>query len=463
MRPITIDVQSQHNLYSQQLELNQVVRAKIHDVGYDKGQEPPSKKRRNTGHVVEDVTVEAVIESIEALLAGNWDAQAKWNTTNNRQTWERLVGNAGAGYENASTDLMTQTGSYCAFCDTPLASGLNATPFKPLKWFPQNAFDANNLLLICPACNAAREDKPRRHDTTVYALPTSYWQGLQDNSLLPFEYKLTKISGFEFTPTPIPPELINSTLVLAAQLGFIRVDRSALFREAEVVVDLVDLVSIHNGAQNVAFPKFDSLYQLHDLARLLGLNTLKNLLENLSALFDAMNTQFRNFSLADVAESSEDVYTVDGLRLHFRLANTQEITNSLTRLLAVLNELKTHRKITLAVHAAARSFLPGANAIKATIELFKLNAVVPGYDGANFLDRRVELRTLAYFKALVMRDLWTKTLKDYPALQPIMLEQLKQTIAAAGFWGVWLNVFGSSIQNILREVMPGTAPTTWQG
>ncbi|MBK9054331.1 MAG: hypothetical protein IPL78_26505, partial [Chloroflexi bacterium] len=223
------------------------------------------------------------------------------------------------------------------------------------------------------------------------------------------------------------------------------------------------LVSIHNGVQNVPFPKFDSLYQLHDLARLLGLNTLKNLLENLSALFDAMNTQFRNFSLADVAESSEDVYTVDGLRLHFRLANTQEITNSLTRLLAVLNELKTHRKITLAVHVAARSFLPGANAIKATIELFKLNAVVPGNDGANFLDRRVELRTLAYFKALVMRDLLVKTLKDYPALQPIMLEQLKQTIAAAGFWGVWLNVFGSSNQNSLREVMPGTAPTTWQG
>lgn len=78
------------------------------------------------------------------------------------------------------------------------------------------------------------------------------------------------------------------------------------------MVDLVNLVSIHNGVQNVPFPKFDSLYQLHDLARLLGLNTLKNLLENLSALFNAMNTQFRNFSLADVAESGEDKYQLMG-------------------------------------------------------------------------------------------------------------------------------------------------------
>lgn len=462
MRPITIDVQSQNNLYNKQAELNQTVQAKIHDVGYDKDQLPPAKKRRGTGHVVEDVSVEAVVESIEALLTGNWDPQTSWNTTSNQQTWERLVRNAGTGYENATTDLMTQTGNYCTFCEAPLFSGLNAIPFKPLPWFPQNAFDFNNLLLICPACDAARGDKPRRNDTTAYALPTTYWQGLQDNSLLPFEYKLVRTSFFEFVPTPIPVELINSTLALAGRLGFIRTYRSAWFGQAGVAVDLVDLVSIHTGVQNVPFPKFDNLYQLYDLARLLGLNTLKNLLEDLITLFSTMNVQFKNFVLADVAVSSSDVYTVDSLRTYFRLPNSQEITNSLTRLLAVLNELKTQREITLAVEITARSFLPGANSVTSTIELFQLNKVVYGNDGANFLDRRVELRTWAYFKAMALRELLTAT-KDYQALQPFILEQLKQTIKGTGFWGVWLNVFGASIQAVLREVMPGTAATTWQG
>lgn len=455
MRPIDINVQNQQVRYLEDDELNRTVNAKVHDVSSIRDQDA-SAKRRRTGRVVETASIEDVMESMETLLVTKWDPESKWDAPKSRRIWRRLIDYAGTGYKHASADLITLTGKYCSLCDTPLLSGLSATPIKPLKWFPHFAFDFNNLLLICPACNAARDDNPKRNDAHAYALPTEYWKGSGDNPLLPFEYKLVKTSGFEITPSPVSPDLIEKTLTQAYQLGFIQVARSDHFHNGTVTVDLGDLVSIHSGAKKADYPKFNDLYQLFNLADLLGLNRLKAHLDELHPLLKTMNSQFKNFTLADL---NEDEYTLDGLRLHFRLTNTPEVTDPLTKLLAVLTEFKLNRTITFAVHISTRRFLPKSAELQATFDLFKLNDTVLDNKKVGFLDRRVELRTIAFFEAISLRNHLNL---DYETLAPRVLEQLQQKIAATGYWGIWLHVFGHSIQPILREVMPGTAPVIWR-
>ena len=105
--------------------------------------------------------------------------------------------------------------------------------------------------------------------------------------------------------------------------------------------------------------------------------------------------------------------------------------------------------------------------VQRLIDLLRLNTIAGGGRG-DALDRRLELRTLAYFKALDMRDriLTILALGDtgqYPDLLKRMLELWRSTIQATGFWGVWLSVFRDvpDIQSVLTALLPGTAPRTW--
>jgi hypothetical protein len=92
------------------------------------------------------------------------------------------------------------------------------------------------------------------------------------------------------------------------------------------------------------------------------------------------------------------------------------------------------------------------------IDVLELNAK-EAREKAGWLDRRLELRTLALLRASDVYDRLRIALaagdKDLVAR---MIELLPAAIRATGFWGVWLSVFRyeESFQRQLATWMPGT-------
>lgn len=106
---------------------------------------------------------------------------------------------------------------------------------------------------------------------------------------------------------------------------------------------------------------------------------------------------------------------------------------------------------------------PGAEAVDAILGAAGQNRIVPAEEG-DFVDRRMELRTLAFFRALDFAELldraWAEGGED---AHGEMAELLRDTVEGTGFWGVWLWVLRGrpDTQALLREVMDATAPTAW--
>ena len=99
------------------------------------------------------------------------------------------------------------------------------------------------------------------------------------------------------------------------------------------------------------------------------------------------------------------------------------------------------------------------------IDLVNLNRIVESDKSASSVDRRVELRTLAFLKAHSMARLYNQVAKSgLPLLVEAVKRQISATITATGFWGVWFTVWSSEVadgQDMVRGLIQGTAPRTW--
>jgi hypothetical protein len=81
-----------------------------------------------------------------------------------------------------------------------------------------------------------------------------------------------------------------------------------------------------------------------------------------------------------------------------------------------------------------------------------------------WVDHRVLSRTLTFFKALAFRDLLsTASASASEPLKAAVRNAARTAIKATGFWGVWLTVFrdNNEIQQVLKDVLPGTSAQTW--
>ena len=98
----------------------------------------------------------------------------------------------------------------------------------------------------------------------------------------------------------------------------------------------------------------------------------------------------------------------------------------------------------------------------AIIDLFKLNDKLTDPSGApNALDRRVELRTMAYVRAVDFRSrLSSAQQRGETNLEARIKELMKEAARATGFWGVWMSVFRID-HGWLDDLLPGTALRTW--
>jgi len=390
MRPISIDKDQLTYDATAQLSQEMLVAQKYWQ-GTVTG--PPAKRHKGVGVVSVRVTVSEVLNKLNTLLADNQTGTV----------YKGLLATVTTGYTAATGDLFTQTGSYCAFCDTPLWSGLVAQPFKPLASYPLDAFNLENLFLICPACGYARGAQPNRQNTTTYALPTSYWKGLPDNTPLPFRYNVYREAGFA-TDQLIDPDLVKTTLLLAYQMGYVHVSSPGAFAFGEpslgkVYIDVVELLSLHLGAKQLKYPKLNDLYQLRDLVVKLQLNEIACMFkaikdEDLSALSNGL----RQFDLNSI---STDAYTLDGLVHHFRLTNSStELRTALTKVAQVLAAVVNQRYVNINVKVMKKNLGRTLDTnIGNTIDLMQLNDTGAFRFREDNLDRRVELRTMAYFEA----------------------------------------------------------------
>ena len=467
MRPITIDKDQFTYDEETQLAQNMLV-SKAYWTNSVAG--PPTKRRK------EDFGVTSIRIPVGDALK---ELSKRLENNQTGTVFKGLLAAVTTGYKAATIDLLTQTGSYCAFCDTPLWSGLVAQPFKPLASYPLEAFSVENLFLLCPTCGNARGSQPNRQNTTTYALPTTYWKNLQDNTPLPFHYNVYREVGLGFsTDQLIDSRLVETTLLLAYQMGYIHTSTDGVFSMSgptlgKVYIDIFELLPLHLGTKRQNYPKLNDLYQLRDLVNKLQLNEI-------TGVFNEVNEQdlfvlSNNLDQFDLNAINTEVYTLNSLAHHFRLNNlSKELQTALTKIAQILTAVSNHRYVHICVKVTKKNLNRQIDTnIGHTIELLQLNNTGSFRFTKDNLDRRVELRTMAFFEALSQRQQWlnikqlNETLtRKINAPQDLLTkpftDQLFVTIRETGFWGVWLSVFGKPILQSLNNLFPGTATTKWQ-
>ena len=358
MRPILTDSASAN--YSKDFEIKKK-RANEFMKTPDEGS--PAKKRKP---IVEEVPIESVQDELEALLAAHAAQNHQWDSDENRINAEQLQDAMGHGYLDATQSLINQTGQYCAYCDAPVFSDLQANPVLPAAWFPSQTFDFETMLLICPACREIKEKADNRlvpaltdaqEYLSYYAWPTVFWKNLGDRSLLPFRYDLVR----QPMMTPFTRDDLR-VLLYYYRLGHVYVERSDPDNLGKVFVNV---------------PEAEPIW---------------------------ISVQLSKTSIGNAAIESGINHLLESLRLNDLISNIDT------------------------------------------------------------LDRRLELRTLAYFKALDFRERINNALRLGDATLVNSLSAVwRDTVRATGFWGVWLSVFKdeADIQPRLAEVFPGTANKLW--
>jgi 5-methylcytosine-specific restriction endonuclease McrA len=104
--------------------------------------------------------------------------------------------------------------------------------------------------------------------------------------------------------------------------------------------------------------------------------------------------------------------------------------------------------------------------IRSTLGLTDQNKLLNAVNAQKSIDRRMELRTVAFFKANIVAAR-LNAVAGNQALYEAVLRQAQATIAASGFWGVWFYFFRQSgfsskqMQTLLRGLFPGTAERMW--
>lgn len=333
----------------------------------EKEQTTPLPKRpclRNA--TVEDKSIE-----LDEMLSRNWVPTKSLIPDSAILKAKQLLDSIGTDYKAATRLLIEQTGQYCALCDTPLFSGLEAIPILPAEWFPQQAFNYELLLLTCGPCSKAKEKKLTRANESVTELieprrlawPQFVGGILADGALLPFRYELNSV---DFSPdqrlrmTALRPDQIEDVME-RYRLGYVQVERSSTEARGWVRVNLPDCKWIY--------------------ARLIPTSTSQPIEKGVANLIDAVSLNTKN-----------------------------------------------------------------------------------DWEDPGWLDRRLELRTLAWLKAF---DLYKQLSIVLAAGNRDLLDKMSALLPAiiqsTGFWGVWLSIFHDdpNIREILATCMPGTAPRTW--
>jgi hypothetical protein len=195
MRPITTDPSTAS--YSAQQQLARTV-TQAEGSGRNDDDEPPTKRRRTVA-----TTVGTQVAELDSLVKSDWiTADGKWKSDASRLMASRTYAKIGNGYEAATRSLIAQAGQYCACCDAPVFSDLRATPTLPPRWFPAEAFDYTNLLLMCACCRFSLGESLSRTNGNADALknpsnlawPQRFAQALPDGALLPFRFPFMRLA-----------------------------------------------------------------------------------------------------------------------------------------------------------------------------------------------------------------------------------------------------------------------------
>lgn len=90
------------------------------------------------------------------------------------------------------------------------------------------------------------------------------------------------------------------------------------------------------------------------------------------------------------------------------------------------------------------------------IELFGLNGFFPTGASADWLDLRLQSRTICHLRAMTWHDRLNR--QSVAGKRLDMIEMIGRCAAAAGHWGVWVKVFAGipGLQAALAQFMPGT-------
>lgn len=80
---------------------------------------------------------------------------------------------AGA-YPASRSDLITNLGQYCSYCEMPLATSLAVEHMLPKAGFPVKSVSWDNFLLACPLCNSLKNDKPSRNTGVEQAIRSGH-------------------------------------------------------------------------------------------------------------------------------------------------------------------------------------------------------------------------------------------------------------------------------------------------
>jgi hypothetical protein len=121
-----------------------------------------------------------------------------------------------------------------------------------------------------------------------------------------------------------------------------------------------------------------------------------------------------------------------------------------------------------AVRVMANPHLDPANqaAVNAMIALAELDRI-QGANRSASVDRRTELRTLAFLRARYLRNEWNRLAQQNPAAPDALINSVRtlvaQTMTSTGYWGVWLSVFAgvTDAQVAIANAFTGTHPRRW--
>lgn len=92
----------------------------------------------------------------------NKQAKRKVDHDNYQTVAEAAYGQCGTIYRTALNSLKAQLGSYCSYCERPLADRAEVEHMCAEAQYPQWILSWENFLLACPFCNGTKSDNPKR-------------------------------------------------------------------------------------------------------------------------------------------------------------------------------------------------------------------------------------------------------------------------------------------------------------
>lgn len=99
------------------------------------------------------------------LCLGVWDddvSVARTLTPAERTALPLIKARVTTEYRSASPELLDTVGSYCAYCELPLADPTQLEHVLPKSQYPVAALDWDNFLPACIGCNSRKREQPLR-------------------------------------------------------------------------------------------------------------------------------------------------------------------------------------------------------------------------------------------------------------------------------------------------------------